>query len=391
MTIKKLFIVPLIITVWIFPFTMNSADVYEQTKGGGKIISNFNEDIIIGDSSLSSTVIAIKTNERYNEPKIISKCQNSQKVLREEKIGGSYIYFLYMDFSWGCDDKIAYLGNWDEIYTDTVIDLPIKTFSGLFVYYTDMDNKALDNELSILGINNMKYEAILNSLSDKADVKDSIQKVQYTYKKSQNDYLSVLISNILSSRKNLKYIVPIKWKSIPTKKNIIPNANRWYRSEYTDWMHHWWDLFAARWTPVQALWDWVVIRIKKDFVWGDFDKILWKDLSSDDKAYNLDIYRWNQVWLKTADWNVTFYSHLDNIPADLHEWDYVSKWTLFGHVDRTWVPDKEYKDFHLHFEIQMNPHNKTENSDMDIMRWDYFWKWKSYAKLINDQQKLFKQ
>lgn len=73
-----------------------------------------------------------------------------------------------------------------------------------------MDNKALDNELSILGINNMKYEAILNSLSDKADVKDSIQKVQYTYKKSQNDYLSVLISNILSSRKNLKYIVPIK-------------------------------------------------------------------------------------------------------------------------------------------------------------------------------------
>lgn len=78
---------------------MNSADVYEQTKGGGKIISNFNEDIIIGDSSLSSTVIAIKTNERYNEPKIISKCQNSQKVLREEKIGGSYIYFLYMDFS----------------------------------------------------------------------------------------------------------------------------------------------------------------------------------------------------------------------------------------------------------------------------------------------------
>jgi murein DD-endopeptidase MepM/ murein hydrolase activator NlpD len=154
-------------------------------------------------------------------------------------------------------------------------------------------------------------------------------------------------------------------------------------------VHHGWDIFAKRWTPTRALSDWVVVRIVRDFNWNKFDNILWRNLNIQDKAKNLDIYRWNQVWIKTADGNVTIYAHLENIPENLKEWQFVNMWEYFWQIGRSWVPDKEYTDFHLHFEVQLNPHNRQNNSPLDIMLWQYYWKWKWYSDIISWQAKLF--
>ena len=208
------------------------------------------------------------------------------------------------------------------------------------------------------------------------------------YLKSINEYKYLFLNDIKQKRYNLKYSSPVKYRSIPIKKNIIPNAWRPYRAKYTHWIHQWWDIFSSRWTPVVALADWLIVRVKNDFKWEDFDRILWKDLTDDDRLKNLDIYRWNQVWLKTVDWNITFYAHL-SWAIEVNKWQMVKRWDILWYVDRSWVPDKEYKDFHLHFEIQLNDRKSSSPTQAAIMKWPYFWKWLSQDEVISKQYTIF--
>lgn len=98
----------------------------------------------------------------------------------------------------------------------------------------------------------------------------------------------------------------------------LPGSGRPYRKDTTDGIHHGWDLMAKVGTPVVALGDGVILRVVKGFAWRDFGSLVKSDaLSSDQELSNLDVYRGNQVWLKTADGNVTFYSHLSQIAPDV--------------------------------------------------------------------------
>ena len=78
-------------------------------------------------------------------------------------------------------------------------------------------------------------------------------------------------------------------------------------------------------TPVRALADGVVVRAVSGFAWKDFDRIIkGANISEDARHLNLDVYRGNQVWLKTADGNVSFYSHLSALAPDIREGKKVS-------------------------------------------------------------------
>lgn len=73
------------------------------------------------------------------------------------------------------------------------------------------------------------------------------------------------------------------------------------------------------------------------------------------------------------DGNVTFYSHLSRISPNITVGSYVEAGIYLGNIGISGVPDKNYKNIHLHFEIQENPFHENGEvpTPLDIMRWDY--------------------
>jgi murein DD-endopeptidase MepM/ murein hydrolase activator NlpD len=138
--------------------------------------------------------------------------------------------------------------------------------------------------------------------------------------------------------------------------------------------------------------DGVVIRIVDNFSWSYFDQIKkWVGLSAFDKAKNLDIFRWNQVWLKMIDGNVVFYSHLSAIQDGLYVGKKIQSGDTLGKIWISGVPDKDYKNTHLHFEIAVNPLNSKNSPAIkdEIIMWPYLGKSLDKKQALSLQEKLF--
>lgn len=180
---------------------------------------------------------------------------------------------------------------------------------------------------------------------------------------------------------------------MPTKLSKIPNAWRPYRKSYTDGIHHWWDVWHKLWEKVIAVDDWIIIRVVSDFEFYDLNKIKhWKNLTYDEKLRNLDILRWNQVWLKTSRWDVVFYSHLKDVNSSMKVGSTINKWDLIWTIGISGVPDKNYTDYHLHFTIHKNPYNIAKAGKYDIdnyMKWDWYFKWELNSAVFEWQKELF--
>jgi hypothetical protein len=195
-------------------------------------------------------------------------------------------------------------------------------------------------------------------------------------------------------KRKLKYNLPVKWYKIATKLTRIPNANRPYRKKYTDWIHHWWDIMAPYWTPVSAIDDGIIIKVVNNFVFEDLKKLkkVWK-ISEYQKYINLDILRWNQVWLKTTKWDVIFYSHLSKVYDWIKVWNLIKVWTELWEIWKSWVPDKNYKNYHLHFTIHKNPYileKVWKYSIKDYMFWHWYLRWLSSKEVLESQNNIFK-
>jgi len=123
------------------------------------------------------------------------------------------------------------------------------------------------------------------------------------------------------------------------------------------------------------------------------DKLVkWKNLTNDDLVRNLDILRGNQVWLMTMSGDVIFYSHLNEIFSNINVWEVVKKWQPVWTIWKTWVPDQNYTDYHLHFEVQKNPFNLQKNQSYDIddyLLWDWLFKWKKQDYILEHQMEYF--
>ena len=189
--------------------------------------------------------------------------------------------------------------------------------------------------------------------------------------------------------------MPVNWERMPYNYSKLPNASRFYRSKYTDWIHQWWDIWNKFWDNVVSIDDGVIVRVISDFVFNDLDKIkFWNNLTHEDKLNNLDILRWNQVWLKTLKWDITVYSHLNKVNSDIVEWSIVKKWDNIWNIWITWVPDKNYKDYHLHIELYKNPYNEElawKYSILDYMKWDWYFKWESMEFVLRNQSDIFNE
>ncbi|MCD5385396.1 M23 family metallopeptidase, partial [Candidatus Gracilibacteria bacterium] len=199
-----------------------------------------------------------------------------------------------------------------------------------------------------------------------------------------------LINNIIEKRSE-KYLVPLSGHKISRELSKIPNAGRPYRADYTDGIHRGWDVDGKFGEEILAIDDGIIIRVVSDFKFSDLDKIKrGENLSDYDKLKNLDILRGNQVWLKTMKGDVIFFSHLDEIFTNIKVGTVVRKGQPIGTIGITGIPDKNYKDFHVHFAIQVNPRTKIGEYDIDdYLNWDWLFKGKSVEYILKNIDNIF--
>lgn len=341
------------------------------------------KNIFLWDKKLQSTYIYFSSSSDLSQSQIKSSCNISSKFL----IKNENKYLFKLTFLENCIFWYIHLENQEKkIIKNSKIKLNIFTKSKHFDFYVDRS----DLWLSTI-INNIKNN--LSKLNNSKIVGDSFKKLKVKRQIDELTFQKSYINDIINSRKD-KYIVPVEWYNISNDHNKIPNAGRPYRNSYTDWIHHWWDVIAPFWEKVISLDYSKVIRIVNGFKFSDLNQIKKNNnLSYEDELNNLDILRWNQVWIKTSKWDVIFYSHLSEINESLKVWDIVNRGTYLWKIWITWIPDRNYTNYHLHFPIHKNPYNKSKvwkYEYLDYMKWDWYFKWKSLEYIRKNQKNIFK-
>ncbi len=383
-----IFLIWLIFNALVFPFISNSLEIKDIDA---KILTSLNNNIILWNNDLNSTFFVIKTDKKYTDLTLKSSCNNSQKIFYIDTKSYSFNLFLvkFKFIDNFCVDKNILISIDNILCKNCKYNIKTKYEWEILNTFLNYNTSLIKDQIDIVNKNIINFESEISQISTKNNFLSKIKLINKTYSLNYKKFELKLLHNIFNERKNIQYKIPVEWKEMPTKPSLIPNSLRPHRSQNTDWIHHWYDINSPKNTPVIAVWKWVIIRIKDNFIWDDFDKIINNNLTYIDKLNNLDIYRWNQVWLKTFDWNVFFYSHLNNVASDLYEWKIVNSWDILGFIGNSWVPDKNYNDYHLHFEIQINPFTQNEYSNLDIMHWDWFWKWKSINWILSKNKSLF--
>lgn len=382
----KKFIITLSIIIWLLIWVdlVSSFFIKNSTI---KIVSKLSDKVFIDSDTINSNIILFESDENIKNYKLHSICNIKSEITNIEN--NIYTYSLkFLDNN--CNNWNIYLKNekWD-ILLDTNIKLnlisDIELLTKMIDYSDDylkkIFNSFLDKKNNLKLFSNLKMD--LNPEFKYKQKNRIYLELEYTLKK---------ISDLLEARDN-KYLVPVKWYLLPIKSNKIPNAWRPYREQYTDWIHHSWDIDTDFDHPVIALDNSIVIRVVDDWNWSYFNKIeYWDNLTYSQKTYNLDILRWKQIWLKTMKWDVVFYAHLNSIYSNVKVWSFIKAWTEIWKVWITGVPDKSYDDYHLDYSIQKNPYTVSKAwkySFYDYMTWDWYLKWETRDYILKNQYNIY--
>ena len=339
------------------------------------------KNIYTSDFELNQTRILFRSGVDLSENKIISSCDTYSKMKYKKK---DLYYFELKYFSPCNDNKISLVDkNGNELYS---WNLEITTEYDLYNKFVDYSSDDIKNIQQFLSNKILKLgkQQLSSNVLERA-------KQQREHKEAQ--YMQNFLQQLLKQREE-KYLVPVAGYNISDEHNRIPNSGRPYRSSYTDGIHHWWDVGSKFGENVRALDNGMIIRVISDFEYEDLDQLnLSNNLTDQDKLTNLDILRWNQIWLKTSRWDVVFYSHLEDVSTHVKEWMMVRKGETIWTIGSSGVPEKGYDDYHLHFAIQKNPYNKTKNQEysyLDYMKWDWYFKWQSQSEVLKYQNDIFK-
>ena len=344
------------------------------------------DNIYLDSIELNKTKILFKSGNDLSNYKIKSECNIFSKLISAK---WEYYMFDLKFFDNDCENQ-------NFVLVDSKNEIKASFKLNLLTEYKII-SKMLDlptDELSHLKLGlNRKIELLSKYTTyDEAVNKDYYDFLQKNRALKEWTYTLNIIKNILTKRSE-KYIVPVPWHKIPTSPTKIPNSAREYRKDYTDAIHHGWDIDWKLWEQVVALDDWIIVRTVNNFEFSDLKKLnKSKKLTSDDLIRNLDVLRWNQVWLKTMHWDVIFYSHLNEIFSNIKVWEVVKKWQPLWTIWKTWVPDENYIDYHLHFEVQKNPFNLWKDKSYDIddyLKWNWLFKWNNKDYILENQFNYF--
>jgi len=386
---NKKSIITWIISVVLFSVLFWYTLVYAWTwifNNATKIVFKLSDNVFLDSIYLNKTQIMFESWKNLSKYEIKSSC-NIYSNLKYKK--DNFYLFEIKFFNNDCENQNLILVN-EKNEIENRFSLNIVR-----------EYDALSNLLDIKTEDLILYKKILDkkvSLYKKYEkYNKSIEKNYYTflYKKrllKESEYNANLLKNILDKRWE-KYLIPVDWWKIDLSHSKIPNAWRPYRSSYTDWIHHWWDSAWKFWDLLVSLDDAIVVRVISNFNYSNLDNIkYWKKLSIKEKSRNLDILRWNQVWLKTMKWDVVFYSHLNEVFTNIKVWEVIKKGQPLWTIWITGVPDKNYNDYHLHFSIQVNPFMKKmiwKNDIDDYMGWDWLFKNKSNEYILKNWNNIF--
>lgn len=321
----------------------------------------FDEVYEWSDISMSNIVV-YKANKNISDFELKWTCKVVYKFL--ERKWDTYAFYFRPVNSWCLTPKI-WLTEAGYLEDKSYVEYKINSRADLISKYSDYTDSDLSSERLSNFINKNKFKVNKND-----DVKTILYK---KFKAKEAEILYDVIKYISEWRKN-KYMTPVSGVSLPTQRNRVPNTWRPYRSHYTDWIHRGWDFYSNYGDNVRAIDNGVIVRIKRNFEFEDLDEIKFGHLDDHQKTDNLDLLRWSQVWVKTLKWEVAIYSHLSFIEDNISVWDEVKKWQTLWKIWITWIPDRYYKDYHVHLEINKNPHEREKywkyTAD-DIMYWDY--------------------
>lgn len=351
-----------------------------------KIMFKLSNNIYLDSLSLSKTKILFKSNNDLSKYKIDSKCNIFSKLSYSK---WDYYMFDLKFFDNDCNsEKFNLTNDKNEIAS---------SFKLKFVTEYWALSKMLDlNNARLIQLKNVLNKKIL-SYSKYEKYNRNIENNYYIFLENnrildETIYNLNFINNILSFR-DKKYAIAVKWWKIDLSYSKIPNAWRPYRSDYTDWIHHWWDVAWWFGEETIAIDDWIIVRVISEYSDSNLDLIKrGANLSDLDKTKNLDILRWKQVWLKTMKWEVIFYSHLDDVFSNIKVWEVVRKWQPLWTIWITWIPAHDYDDYHIHFPIQKNPYNiqKAGTYDfVDYMTWDWLFKGETNEYIFKNWDTIF--
>ncbi len=381
--------------LWFFLWIMTLVGWYGLVFGSNfvfgsdtRFLATLSDNIYPDIPGLSSTVIIFQSKTDISSFSVQSLCSIESKFLTQAQ----GLYFFQVDYANAskCSNGNIYLENAGQKYIGTMHDLIIKNSVNKLNTYLDYSSADLTTIASNLTPIIKKNSIFKNYNGVNITENYSFLKGQRTYNESLVE--QDIIQKILKAREK-KYISPIPGEPIPEAVNKIPNTWRPYRAQYTDGIHHGWDVYAPLYTDIVALDDGIVVRVVNNFQESDFSRVDYsKNMSDEQKLKNLDILRGNQVWLKTMKGEVIFYSHLASVPENIQEWMIVTSGTIVWKVGVSGVPESDYKDFHVHFPIMKNPYNAPKAGSYDF--WDYMsWDWQtkgmSIQQTLEAQKNIF--
>lgn len=343
-------------------------------------------NIYLDSQDLNSTVLGFSSITDISGYEIHSNCDTTSQFLEQYKS----VYYFRLSFLADCSNPNIILKNGEDIYLTTTTKLNFVDKGDIFNILTDYSTPDLNAYKEALERTIVSTGLYKNY--DGTQIGKNYSFLQKQRKHYESLYKKEIVDFILERRK-LPYISPVPGKALPeTNHSKLPNTGRPYRANYTDGIHHGWDIDGNIGEKVAALDDGLIVRIVDIFDFSDLQRIKYGSLTEDDKLKNLDLLRGKQVWLKTAKGEIIFYSHLDEVFDYIDEGDMVVAGTPLGTIGNSGVPEKDYDDYHLHFEIQVNPYNKdtagTYSFD-DYLRWDWKLKGKTRAEILEAQKLIF--
>lgn len=352
-----------------------------------KFSSIISPNIYLNDPLLSSTIVGYFSTYDIRDAEVFSNCNTDSEFLEKHE----WVYYFRIGYIGDdCKNPNIVLKHQDQTLAQTQTKLKIVSKSGLFNVLSDNSSENIKNFYASL-------QKIIKKNTLYAHLKWQEIGEYIHYRKKQRifqeaQYQADLAEFILSGRSK-KYTSPVPGKTLSTAYSKIPNAGRSYRADYTDGIHHGWDIAGDLWEDVVALDDGIIVRIVEGFQFSDLTKILkTPNLSEEEKLKNLDTLRWNQVWLKTTKGEVVFYSHLKDVYDTFAEGDMVKRGTPLGTIGVTWVPEVWYDDYHLHFAIHVNPYDRNLAGSYnlwDYMKWDWKFQWETFDYILQNQGELF--
>lgn len=347
------------------------------------------KNIFLNSVQLNRTTIAYKSQTYIWDFSFQSACKLSSKYLGDAK-GLSYFEVIFLDDT--CRNGSIYLKNSTKTFLNTEVKLNLLWENDLYKVLLDYSNATLEGAMEKYDKSSEKL-SMYKDYSSKWAAPESFVFASKARQYQENVYKKDLIQSILE-RREYKYILPVVGSSLPTASSKVPNAGRPYRKDVTDGIHHSWDLNTSLWEKVVALDDAIVVRVVDSWSWSSLSNIRKDHPTEEDKMRNLDIYRGNQVWLKTMKGEVVMYAHLDKIVEGIKEWMVVTKWTPVATIGVTGVPQLDYDDVHLDFSVHENPYDKDMAGKYDIedyMTWPWLLKGKDYDTIIERQYDFFEK